>query len=101
MGEKNVCVMYPNSHTSVILGQTVISELANLAYFIPDGTHEQAAFTCYEEVKLASAGMGVSVTKITGYEDLASYDYLIFPNLDVNQRKSRKDFATMCRNLFR
>ena len=101
MDKYSVCIMFPNNSTSIFLGQTLISDLANVSFFIPEGIHEQAAFTCYEEVKLSGIGLDVSVTKITKYQDLAVFDYLVFPRIDVNPRKTRKEFITMCRNLFK
>ena len=102
---KNCCVMFPNSSTSVMLGQSLVSDLCNVSYFIPEGTHEQAASTCYEEVLLnssvASNRGGVSVKKIRDYKELINYDYIVFPNLDVNPRKTRKEYGNMCHNLFK
>ena len=99
--KKNVCVMFPNNATSVHLGQNLISELANVAFFIPEGIHQQAATTCYEEVKIAAFGIDVSVEKVEDYGALNPFDFFIFPFLDVNTRKSRVAFSSMCRNLFR
>ena len=93
--------MFPNNSTSVILGQALVSDLCNVAFFIPEGgTHEQAAFTCYEEVKLASVNLNVSVTRIREIKDMVKFSFIIFPCLDVNPRKSRHEFGNMCGNLF-
>ena len=95
------CILFPNNSTSVILGQNLVSDLADLSFFIPDGApHQQAAFTCYDEVKIASAGLDVKVTKIDQYSHLKDFDYLIFPCLDINPRKSSKQFVDMNGNLF-
>ena len=102
MGEKtNVVIMFPNSSTAVLLGKTVTSELANLAFFVPGDIHERAANTCYEEVKMQCAGLDVTVEKVATLQSMSTMDYIIFPSLDVNTRKSRADFSVMCRNLFR
>ena len=103
MSELNVnhCIMFPNNSTSVFLGQTLVSDLGNVAYFIPEGTHEQAAFTCYEEVFIAAAGIQVSVAKKDDYKELESFAFIIFPSLDVDHHKSRKEFGIMCKNLFK
>ena len=95
------CIMFPNNSTSVFLGQTLVSDLGNVCFFIPDGTHEQAAFTCYEEILIAAAGIPVSVTKTEDYKELESFAFVIFPSLDVNHRKTRKEFGNMCKNLFK
>ena len=95
------CIMFPNSSTSVFLGQTLVSDLGYVSYFIPEGTHEQAAFTCYEEVLIAAAGIEVSVTKIDDFKELEAFAFIIFPSLDVNHRKTRKEFGNMCKNLFK
>ena len=100
MGE-NFCIMYPNNSTSVIIGQTLVSDMRNLTFFIPEGTHQQAAFTCYEEVKIASAGLAVTVTKINDCKKLNDFSYLIFPCLDVDSRKTKRQLATMCKILFK
>ena len=61
----NICIVLPNNSTSVILGEHLVSELNHVTFFVPeDGPHELAAFTCYEEVKICSAGLNSSVTKI-------------------------------------
>ena len=94
--------MFPNNSTSVMLGQSLVSDLCDVAFFIPEeGNHEQAAFTCYEEVKLASMALDVSVTKIKDIKQLVNFSYIIFPRLDVNPRKSRLEYSSMCQNLFR
>ena len=97
----NVCIMFPNNSTAVILGQSTVSDLHPTAFFIPEkGSHEQAAFTCYQEILIVSKALGVTVTKISDYKDLIGYHYIIFPNLDVNPRKPRVDFGNMCHNMF-
>ena len=97
----SVCIMFPNNSTSVILGQSTVSDLHPTAFFIPGkGCHEQAAFTCYQEIMIVSKALGVTVTKISDYKQLRGYHYIIFPNLDVNPRKPRDEFGSMCRNLF-
>ena len=97
----NVCIMFPNNSTSVILGQSIVADLHPTAFFIPDkGNHEQAAFTCYQEIMIASKTLGIAVNKISEYKKLIGYHYIIFPNLDVNPRKSRQEFGTMCFNMF-
>ena len=100
-GKKSICIMFPNNSTSVMIGQFLVSELQNVGFFITEGTHEQAAFTCYEEVKLASAGLDCTVSKLKEYSDISKFDFVIFPCLDVKPRNSRKEFAGMCRNLFK
>ena len=92
--------MFPNNSTSVILGQSIVSEEANLAFFIPDGIHNEADFTSFEELKLNSISMDVTVEKISQLKYLFKYDFIIFPYLNVSPKKSRADFATMCNNLF-
>ena len=100
--EKNhVLLMFPNNSVSVMVGQTVISELANLGYFIPDGVHEQAASTYLDELKLASAGLDVTVEKVTTFEAIEKFQYVVFPSLDIHPRKTRLEYSVMCRNLFK
>ena len=65
----NVVIMYPNSSTSVALGKRIVAEMANVAYYIPSALHEQASQTCYEEVKVDSARLAVSVDKITSLRE--------------------------------
>lgn len=65
----NVVIMYPNSSTSVALGKRIVAEMANVAYYIPSPLHEQASQTCYEEVKVDSARLAVSVDKITSLRE--------------------------------
>ena len=94
--------MFPNNSVSLMVGQTVVSDLANLGYFIPEGIHEQAANTCYEELKIACSVMDdVKVDKIDAFPNIEPYNYVIFPSLDVHPRKSRLEFSVMCKNLFR
>ena len=95
------CIMFPNNSTAVMMGQSLTADLGHVAYYIPEGTHEQAAFTCYEEVKLASVNLNVSVTRIREIKDMVKFSFIIFPCLDVNPRKSRQEFGNMCGNLFR
>ena len=101
MSYENCCIMFPNNSTSLILGQSLVSDMCPVDFFIPEGTHEQAAFTCYEEVKLISKPLGVSVNKISDYKQLALYSYIIFPCINVNPRKSTREFGNMLRNLFK
>ena len=96
-----VVIMYPNSSTSVLLGKQITSDMANLSLFIPGDCHEQAAHTCLEEVKIESAGLDVKVEKISSVDEMAQFDYVLFPSLYVNPRKPYATFAAMCRNLFR
>ena len=100
-GKTSVCIMFPNNSTSVQLANNVMSDMANIAFFIPEGVHEQAAFTAYEEVRLNSIGIDIMVEKVNDYEAVVAYDYVIFPLLDVNPRKSRQAYGSMCRNLFK
>ena len=97
----NVCLMFPNNSTSVHLAQHLTSEMANIAFFIPEGIHEQAAFTSYEEAKIAAFGIDVIIRKVDAYRQLDSFDTIFFPFLDVNPQKSRSAFSSMCQNLFR
>ena len=97
----SVCIMFPNNSTSVFLGQSVTSELSNLAYFIPEGFIEQAAYTTVNEVKLASVGLDCKVVKINSVDLMEEFDYVIFPSLNVNPRKSSTEFSVMCGNLFK
>ena len=102
MSSPKYCIMFPNNSTAVMMGQSLTADLGHVAYFIPDGTHEQAAFTCYQEVMLASMGLeNVTVTRVSDYNKMTEYQYIIFPCLDVNHRKSRAEFGTMCSNLFK
>ena len=97
-----ICIMYPNNSTSVMLGHYLASELHHVAYYVPEqGPHELAAFTCVEEVKIASAGLDTTVVKLTSCKSLSTYDYDVFPLLDVDPEKPRQSFASMCRNLFK
>ena len=60
----NICIVFPNNSTSVILGEYLVSELNHVTFFVPeDGPHELAACTCYEEVKICSAGLSSKVQK--------------------------------------
>ena len=59
-----------------MLGQSLVADLVNVTFCIPSGPHEQAAFTCYEEVKIASTGMDVSVNKINDYDRMMEFDLL-------------------------
>jgi len=97
----NVCVMFPNNSTSVHLGNSLLSDMANIAFFIPEGIHEQVAFTAYEEVKLAGSDIDVLVEKVNDFGALNAFDTIIFPLLDVDPKKSRKAFSAMCSNLFK
>ena len=96
--KSNVVIMFPNSSTSVLLGKQITSDMANLSFYIPGDCHEQAAHTCLEEVKIESAGLGVQVEKMSSLDKMDTFDYVLFPSLYVNPRKSYADFAAMCRN---
>ena len=96
-----ICIMYPNNSTSVILGHHLASELHHVSYLVPEqGPHQAAAFTCVDEVKIASSGLDTSVKKITDCKAINGYDYIVFPVLDVDPGEPRQSLAIMCRNLF-
>ena len=60
-----ICIMYPNNSTSVILGHHLASELHHVAYFVPEqGPHQAAAFTCVDEVMIASSGLDTTAKKL-------------------------------------
>ena len=99
---KNVAIMFPNNSVALMIGQRVTSEMANIGLFIPDGIHEQAAGTALQDLCLASAELkDVTVKKISEFAELATFEILVFPYLDVHPRKTRYDFSNMCYNLFR
>ena len=74
----NICIVLPNNSTSVILGEHLVSELNHVTFFVPeDGPHELAAFTCYEEVKICSAGLNSRFTKIRNvFKEKNLYNFL-------------------------
>jgi len=75
----NICIVLPNNSTSVILGEYLVSELNHVTFFVPeDGPHELAAFTCYEEVKICSAGLSSQVRKTRNVFNRNMNVYLFF-----------------------
>ena len=92
--------MFPNSSTSLLLGKSLIGEVEKLSFFIPEGVHEQGAGTTCVDVMIAAAGLNIVVDKTHNY-NLENYNYVVFPSIDVQGKKSRVDFASMCKNLFR
>ena len=94
-------IMFPNNSTACQLGKRITCELGNLTFYIPGDIHEQAAQTCFEEVKIECANMTVNVNKISNVRTMESYDYVIFPNLYVNHTKPYSTFSRLCKNLFR
>lgn len=98
----NICIMFPNNSTSVILGHFLVSDLNNVSFFIPEtGPHEMASFSCIDEVRIAAAGLDSTVDKISDYSKLDKFDYVIFPLLDLDPRRPRNFYATMLKNLFK
>ena len=96
----NIIIMFPNNSTSVLLGKSFIGEVEKLSFFIPEGVHEQGAGTCLLDVMIAASGLDVVVDKTDNY-NLENFNFVVFPSLDVQPKKSRVDFAAMCKNLFR
>ena len=94
--------MFPNNSVALQVGQAAMNDMASVGLFIPDGVHEQAAGTTLEELHLAMANMEeVTVEKVVTFSDLEKFHIVVFPNLDMHPRKSRQEYSTMCKNLFR
>ena len=103
MTEKNVAIMFPNNSVALMIGQIVMSDMANIGLFIPaDSVHEQAAGTTLHDLGVASAVLGdVTVKRLRDFTDLATFEIVVFPCLDMHPRKSRYEYSNMCHNLFR
>ena len=101
MSNPQVLIMYPNSQTSCMLGRYLVSELANVSFYVPSEVHEQCLHTIIEEVQIESFGLkNVSVSTVADLEGLNNYDFVIFPYLNLLASKSTDKFALMCANLF-
>ena len=96
----NILIMYPNNQTSILLGRELVIDVNNVSYYMPGDVHQQVVPTLMEEVSLEGAGLEVTVMKTETLDDLASYDYVIFPYLRLLPSKSADKFALMCANLF-
>lgn len=98
---KNICIMYPNSCTSLILGRRLLREEVDLFLYAPKDVHRRMADTIPCDLEIAALGLTNEVREIASLEDLETMDFVIYPSFDVLPDKKRSEFAQIMGREFR
>ena len=98
---KKICIMYPNSATSLILGRRLLREDVDLVLFTPKDVHRRMADTIPCELEIAALGLTNEVREVASLEELETMDFILFPSSDVLPDKKRSEFAQIMSREFR
>ena len=90
---QNICIMYPNNSTSLILGRRLLREDVDLYLFTPKDFHQRMTDTIHCDLEIAALGLTKEVQDLASLEELETMDFILFPSFDVMPDKKRSEFA--------
>ena len=93
--------MFPLNATALILGRSLIHADHHLSLYCPEEIHRRLANTISADLGLEALGMSSEVKELHTLESSESFNFVVFPTLDMDPSENRKDFALLCKDTFR